>query len=165
MDPYWVIGYELFITDAVSWLCFYGASNKLSLCLQNILQLSMVWSSEFWGSFQPEFSNYSSFTALSTAETGSQTLQWHVISCRGGFFPAFKTEKPLPAVGIDHTVTFVCSTLIDAIMPLAWLTTWQLDRHISCILLHADLAVKSCLANLPLGEIGFQPLSQPQTPL
>jgi len=42
-------------------------------------------------------------------------------------------------------------------MPLAWLTTWQLDRHISRILLHADLAVKSCLANLPLGELDFGP--------
>lgn len=98
-------------------------------------------------------------------------MQWHNISCKSFgfgfffFFPAFETKKPLPAVGIDQTVTFVWDTLIDAVKPLAWLTTWQLDRHISCILLHADLAVKSCLANLPLGEIGFQPLSQPQTPL
>lgn len=80
-------------------------------------------------------------------------------------FSYFRTKNPLPAVGIDQTVPFVCSTLIDAIMPLAWLTAWQLDRHISCILLHAGLAVKSCLANLPLGEVGFRPLSQPQTPL
>lgn len=147
------------------WLCFYGAYNKLSPCLQNILHLRVVWNSGFWGSFQPEFSNHFFSIALSTAETGSQTLQWYVISCKGFFFPDFETKKPLPAVGIDQTVTFVCNTLIDAIMLLAWLTTWQLDRHISCILLHADLAVKSCLANLALGEIGFQPLSQPQTPL
>lgn len=52
-------------------------------------------------------------------------------------------------MGIDQTATFVCDALIDSIMPLAWLTTWQLDRHISRILLHVDLAVKSCLANLP----------------
>lgn len=139
--------------------------NSYCVCRIYLLHLSMVWSSEFGGSFQPEFSNHSSFIALSTAETGSQTLQWHVISCKGGFFSAFETKKLLPAVGIDQTVTFVCNTLIDAIMLLAWLTTWQLDRHISCILLHADLAVKSCLANLPLGKIGFQPLSQRQTPL
>lgn len=145
---------------------FYGVSSELSLCLQNVLHLSVVWNTGFWGSYQPEFSNHSSSIALNAVEADSQTLQWHVISCKGFvFFPAFKTKKPLPAVGIDQTVTFVCDTLIDAIMPLAWLTTWQLDRHISCILLHADLAVKSCLANLPLGEIGFQPLSQPQTPL
>lgn len=66
-------------------------------------------------------------------------------------------------MGIDQTVTLVCDALIDSIMPLAWLTTWQLDRHISRILLHADLAVKSCLANLPLGEIGFRPLSHLET--
>lgn len=66
-------------------------------------------------------------------------------------------------MGIDQTVTFVCDALIDSIMLLAWLTTWQLDRHISRILLHADLAVKSCLANLPLGEIGFQSFSHPET--
>lgn len=164
LHPYWGIGYGLFLTGTVSY--FYGAYNKLSLFLQNILHLRVVWNSGFWGSFQLEFSNHSSFIALSPAETGSQTLQWHVISCKGFFFFLLsKLKKPLPAVGIDQAITFVCNTLIDAIMLLAWLTTWQLDRHISCILFHADLAVKSCLANLALGEIGFQPLSQPQTPL
>ena len=99
---------------------------------------------------------------LSATEAGSLTLQWHVISCKDFFFTAFETENTVPAVGLDQTVTFVCDVLIDSIMPLAWLTTWQLDRHISHILLHADLAVKSCFANLPLGEIGFQSLSHPK---